>query len=584
MKAYGRVFRGRRYTRRAAVAVQVAVMSTLILGFGALAVDVGAIYTVQTELQAAADSAALAAAGALMGEGGLNPDTAARAAAANYAARNRVRNASPLLAASDVEFGRAVLDPTTNRFTFEPSATAFDAVRVTVRRTADSPNGAVPLWFANIFGIRETELRARAAAVLLPRDIALVIDLSGSMDYDSQLRFYNRSDGGFSNLRDIWAALDGPVPSRPYMPGSELETEYADDLGPTYGWMTYWGDPLLPGSYTAAADPGLWYIRKSQNTNVTQINTLLVAAGYNAAERAALVSGSLDSTTTHWRNRCGVLLGLATWNSGKAGGRPGGNGDNKLDDFEVVWVPLPPYRVGWHWRHYIDYVQAGTSHSAFRYRYGLKTYTDFLLDAQRSFNQTNILWATPEEPLQAVKDAVQTLVTTIDELDSLDHLSLEVFATGSKHELDLTDNLQAVADLLYQRQAAHYDATTNIGGGLARAINELTSARARPAARKVILLMSDGVPNVDESGTYVGDGAPGAIGYALAKAQAAADLGMRIYTVSVGVQADRPLMQEIATIGGGQEFFAGGSPEEYTAQLAMIFRTLGGRRPVALIE
>ena len=44
------------------------------------------------------------------------------------------------------------------------------------------------------------------------------------------------------------------------------------------------------------------------------------------------------------------------------------------------------------------------------------------------------------------------------------------------------------------------------------------------------------------------------------------------------------LMQEIATIGGGQEFYAVGNPEEYTEQLELIFRSLGGERPVALIE
>ena len=33
-----------------------------------------------------------------------------------------------------------------------------------------------------------------------------------------------------------------------------------------------------------------------------------------------------------------------------------------------------------------------------------------------------------------------------------------------------------------------------------------------------------------------------------------------------------------------QEFYAAGTPEEYTEQLEDIFRTLGGKRPVALIE
>jgi hypothetical protein len=175
----------------------------------------------------------------------------------------------------------------------------------------------------------------------------------------------------------------------------------------------------------------------------------------------------------------------------------------------------------------------------------------------------------------------------IDEVtaqDNLDHMSLEVFASTSRHELNLTDEMQDIPDLFYQRQSGHYDRATNIGGGLHEAIVELSSSRARPNAHKMIMFMSDGVPNVDAGGNSVGDGAAAAMDYARQKAQEAADLGYQIYTVSVGFNADRALMQEIAAIGGGIEFYAAGNAEEYTEQLRDIFRTLGGKRPVALIE
>ena len=53
------------HRRRAAAAVYVVVALSLILGYAALSVDVGHMYNVRTELQAAADAAALATAGAL---------------------------------------------------------------------------------------------------------------------------------------------------------------------------------------------------------------------------------------------------------------------------------------------------------------------------------------------------------------------------------------------------------------------------------------------------------------------------------------------------------------------------------------
>jgi hypothetical protein len=89
---------------------------------------------------------------------------------------------------------------------------------------------------------------------------------------------------------------------------------------------------------------------------------------------------------------------------------------------------------------------------------------------------------------------------------------------------------------------------------------------------------------VDESGTYVGDGAAAALQYVYDQADRAADEGIRIYCVSVGYQVARGVMQTVAAKGHGQEFFASGSPEQYTQELEDIFRALGGKRPVALIE
>ncbi len=578
----------RNYRRRAAVLVQVAVSATLVMGMGALAIDVGALYTAQAELQISADAAALAGAVELVGTADVQ--ASAIAAADEYAGKNKVMGMTPKVYPEDVEFGRSTMTPGSDRFHFEPAGDKWDAIRVTVRHVespipGEKPAVAIPLSFAQVFGMSTSELQAQAAAVLIPRDISVVIDISNSMCWDSELRFWNRNDGGYSNLRDVWCALNGPEPLRPYTPGPEQQTEYSGDSGPTFGYMTNWGNRLLPGSYNPSSDPGLWYIKKSSTTNVAAITTLLTSTGYNSTERSALLSGSSDGTATHWRNRCGVLLGLAQWHSGKS--KPafpgGGNGDNKLDNNEVTWITYPSFRVSWAWTDYVDWMQ---SHylSQFSYRYGLKTFTDFLLDNEPQSNQTNNLWATPEQPLRAVKDALQTMTDVILDMDNLDHMSLEVFATSARHQIDLTEDLQTVPNLLYQRQSGHYDRATCMGDGLKKAINELTSARSRHWSAKVIVLMSDGQPNIDQYGNSTADGAPAAVNYAIAQAEDAADRGFRIYTVSVGYSAARGLMQQIATIGKGEEFYAAGSPEEYTAQLEEIFRALGGKRPVSLLE
>lgn len=576
--------------RRGGVVVQVAVMSTVIMGMGALAIDVGAMYTAKVELQAAADSAALAAATMLMGDDtGYSPEALARQVAQDYASLNEA-NGKPIdLSQDDVELGRAEYNPSSNRFEFVPTSGGYDAVKITTRLSDGNASGALAMTFANVFGVSKKEMWADAVATLIPRDIAVVIDLSGSMNFDSQTMYWNRNDGGYSNLRDIWAALDGPAPSRPYEPGSELETEYASDSGPTYGNMDQWGNPLLPGSYSASSDPGLVYIRKGQNSSSSTFSSKLSAAGYNNHERAALLDGyPNDNSTSRWRNRAGVLLGLATWRSGKSGSTmgSGGDGDNYIEDWEVTWAPVPDF-ASWRWRDYIDfgngrnYRYGSSSYTQFRYRYGLKTLTDFMLRYEPTYNDTNVLWQTPEQPLQAVKDAVQVLTNTIEALDSPDQMSLESFGTTSRHEENLTHDVQDISSKLYERQAAHINGNTNIGGGMWRGINELSSSRARGAARKVMVVMSDGVANINESGSYTTSGG-GA--YALAAADECADRDIIVYAVSVGYGVDRALMQEIANKTNGQEFYASGSPEEYTEQLEAIFRSLGGKRPVALID
>ncbi len=715
----------KRYHRRAGVAVPVAMCSTMIFAMGALVLDMGRLYTAQTELQVAADAAALAAASQLLSEDDADPQVAAIEAANEFAALNPVFGGRPAVWPEDVEFGRATYDPDTQRFEFELAEGNSDAVRVTVRRFDPDPDDPytdavhVPYLFARLFDEDGQSLQARATAVLIPRDISVVIDLSNSMCYDSQLRYWNRSDGGCTNLRDVWCALDGPEPDRPYIPGSEWETEYAGDNGPAIGNMVDWGDPLVPGEYDASSDPGLYYLPQNVDwSGDAAVEQVLVDAGYDDWERWSILTNEtqgyltplatddlgfsnrvvwqegsspdrdrvtiyltsdgsgatpalshltvslpscawvlatstaesqggysvsnvspdpktgysgikFDETapgedgvvetewftfevpsscnlseidvvckagkgyavanqefesvdpwnSTRWRYRVATVLGLADWDSGMDG--CGGDDDSVIEsDSELAWLPKPSFRVSWSWSSFIDYYKS-SSQGVFRYRFGPKTFSDFLLNSAPGINQTNNLWATPEQPLRAVKDAVSAMADVIVDLDGMDQMALEIFGRTSRHEVDLSLDVALVPELLYQRQSGHYDTYTCIGGGMSEAIAELSSERARGAAAKVIVLMSDGAANVDEDGNY---NMSGARTYALEMAHQAADEGFRIYCVSVGYGADRDLMEQIAAIGNGEEFFAAGDPETYTAQLEEIFRSLGGKRPVVLIE
>jgi Flp pilus assembly protein TadG len=304
--------------RRGAITVFMAISMVVVIGMAALAIDIAALYSAQAELQRTADAAALAAAGQLVSSDVSGFEEAAIEAANDVAERNSVmRRAAGLDSASDVEFGKAVLDAATGRFMFQVGAAAPDAVRVTVRRAEGSQGGPIALLFSRMLGWESRNLEARAAAMLVPRDIALVLDISNSMCWDSQLRYWNRQDGGYSNLRDVWAALNGPEPAQPYAPGHPEATQYAGDTGPSIGVMSSWGDQLIPNVYSPSSDPGVWHIRKTYSQTLAAITTSLSSRGYTSDERSILMGGTRDGSSgtslAHWYNRCGVMLGLASW-------------------------------------------------------------------------------------------------------------------------------------------------------------------------------------------------------------------------------------------------------------------------------
>jgi hypothetical protein len=616
------------FQRRASVVVYTTVSLTAMVGMAALAVDVSMMYTAKAELQRAADAAALAAAAELVNSDPDEREALALQVAEAYAAENPVLGAGAGLdSPGDVEFGKAVYDEYSGRFAFDPGGEPTDAVRVTVKRPSGGDAGPIQFAFARIFGYDTKDMQARAAAVLVPRDIAVVIDLSGSMNDDSELRHYRPYTGDSGdprdavavNIYDIWTALpiekgnagvgNGIDPPPPGNPNSENDHPGTgpgapgnaggnpdpgadpDVRGPRWGWMTGWGVNQNDADYSPADDPGLYYIPRYEPCTDPDVIENLATAGYSAQEQAALLSDTYDYSYTYYRNRVRVLLGLSGWKSKKPGGKytgGPGNGNDTIDDNELWQNVSYPFSSG-SWTDYVNYVYSSSTRMAqtdpqLRYRYGIKTAVNYLLEKRPKYSQTEYLFDTPEQPLQAVKDAVQAMTDVIVGLESLDHVSLEVFATTANHELDLSDDLQSLPDHLNEMQAGHYDTTTNLGGGIGQAINELTGERARSGAAKVIVVMSDGKPNIDRYGNYVGDGDPEVREYCLEQAQVAVDGTMRIYSISVGYDVDQELMAEIAALGRGEHFHAEGTPEEYADQLEAIFETLGGKRPVALIE
>ncbi len=167
----------RRQKRTAAVMILFALFLVLLLGLIAFAVDIGVIVLTRTQLQSSADAAAMAGA-SQMGQG----TAAVRASAREYAAYHLAGGAAVQLSDADIELG--IWDAT--RRVFTPNSSGANAVRVTARRDNSNANGQMPLFFGRIFGQGSFAQSASAVAMTNPRDICFVVDLSGSMNDDTE--------------------------------------------------------------------------------------------------------------------------------------------------------------------------------------------------------------------------------------------------------------------------------------------------------------------------------------------------------------------------------------------------------------
>ena len=138
--------------RRGTVVVFTAVSLTVLIGFTALAIDVGYMYAVQADLQEAADAAALA--GAQL----LPDDVAAVTEAIDYADYN-LPGYGMVLDPSDVEIGNW----DTVAKVFAVAGTPVNAVRVQTRR-AEVNGNPLSMFFAGVLGVTQADVSATATA------------------------------------------------------------------------------------------------------------------------------------------------------------------------------------------------------------------------------------------------------------------------------------------------------------------------------------------------------------------------------------------------------------------------------------
>lgn len=167
------------YERRGAMLPLIAVCLPVILIFAVYSIHVAQMQLARTQLRTATDAASRAGARTLSI---TQKRKAAEKKAIDAAKRNEVAGSPLLLAKSDLQFGMALPPNAGSRWAFTETVDKSDpmnSVRVTGRRTTGSLSGGIPMLFPAFAPVFEPVKTATATQI--DRDIALVLDRSGSM-------------------------------------------------------------------------------------------------------------------------------------------------------------------------------------------------------------------------------------------------------------------------------------------------------------------------------------------------------------------------------------------------------------------
>lgn len=246
-----------------------------LLAFASLAVDLGRVYVVRSELQLAADAAAR------YGISGLGSGVStAESYAITAAGDNKADGSAVVITSADIEFG--IWNPTNKTFAVltGPARTAANAMRVTARRTSAN-GGGVPLMFARVLGKTSQNAQATSVAYLPPRTPAGIIGYASiTMKNNTFIAAYNSATT--TNPTAATASSVGTLSSNGTITGgNNNELLGGINLGPSApdasgidvsGTTTYLASPLVPPAAPAwapVANPNGLPQNYAANGNVT---------------------------------------------------------------------------------------------------------------------------------------------------------------------------------------------------------------------------------------------------------------------------------------------------------------------------
>ena len=180
--------------RRGAMLPMIALTLVVLIIGVVFSVDIAFMHMVRAELRTATDASARAGAETLAR---TQDRGQAVEAAIRVAALNSVAGQGLALDPDQVDVG-SISSGVNGKLEFESGVEPFTSVRVNGDRGATSSQGPVSLFFGNFLGRSDFQPNQTATASSSVRDIALILDISGSM---------KKTEGGLSRIAALRTAV-----------------------------------------------------------------------------------------------------------------------------------------------------------------------------------------------------------------------------------------------------------------------------------------------------------------------------------------------------------------------------------------
>ena len=556
--------------RRGNILVLTALFMTGLTALLALSIDLGYIYTTQSQLDRSVDAAALAGASQLSEGYGATQEKIVEylvrnpigphASVANENALETQKLEFLAQHSDDLEIQTGHWNALTRSFEIGESPHSAVLVSMTYPRQ--------PLFFGRVFGQSQFQVHRSAVAMYQPRDIMLTLDLSGSMNDDSEYGAIQQlgEDAVNLNLEQIWHEMGAPVygnmgfePTWVTIPFLTLPAA-----------VTWKGNQVVLNSSVPIESARIY----KSNGGYREYNSVGTSDTLQYGDRLIYrcelnINGHVETVNFFDNEHIRRGLGLNGVNYPSEG-----SWDDVVDACRNHHAGLP-------W--YDDEIRD----SGNLRKFGVKSAIHFWLKNKPRAGQSPFLAQVSAQPLTAVKDAVDVFLDDVGQVNTADRVGVSVYNSENGFgltECDLTEDLQAVHEVTHTRQAGHYQGWTNIAAGLKNARQELEE-HGRNGASKIIVLMTDGCANWT-GGTEGGYAPEHARQEVLTEAQHCRDLRFPVVTISLGSNADLDLMEEVAEISGGIHYsIPGGVPvEAYADDLIETFQEIATSRPLKLVQ